>query len=98
MKALYAVGDKVSVRAAFPPGHVRTPFFVRGKSGRVTEVLGPYRNPEELAYGRSGEPALPLYRVVFETSDLWDDYQGAPRDTTVVDIYEHWLDAAGEQG
>ena len=98
MNARYAVGDQVSVRAAFPPGHVRTPFFVRGKTGRVTEVLGPYRNPEELAYGRSGEPALPLYRVIFETSDLWDDYQGVSRDTTVVDIYEHWLETAGEQG
>ena len=94
MSARFAVGETVKVRTAFPPGHVRTPFFVRGKTGRVTEVLGPYRNPEELAYGRSGEPALPLYRVIFETAALWDDYQGPPRDTTVVDIYENWLEAA----
>jgi len=92
----FAIGAAVKVRAAFPPGHVRTPFFVRGKTGRVIEVLGPYRNPEELAYGRSGDPALPLYRVTFETADLWDDYQGAARDSTVLDIYENWLDAAGE--
>ena len=96
MSARFAVGETVRVRAAFPPGHQRTPFFVRGKSGRVTQVLGPYRNPEELAYGRSGEPALPLYRVIFETAELWDGYQGAPQDTTVVDIYENWLEAAGE--
>ncbi len=92
MSARFAVGDSVTVRAAFPPGHVRTPFFVRGKTGRVTRVLGPYRNPEELAYGRSGEPALPLYRVLFRTAELWDDYAGAPGDTTVVDIYENWLE------
>jgi nitrile hydratase len=92
MSARFSTGDGVRVRVAFPPGHVRTPFFVRGKTGRVTEVLGPYRNPEELAYGRSGEPALPLYRVVFETADLWDGYQGAEKDTTVVDIYENWLE------
>jgi Nitrile hydratase beta subunit, C-terminal len=92
MSPRFSVGDTVHVRAAFPPGHLRTPFFVRGKAGRVTEVLGPYRNPEELAYGRSGEPALPLYRVIFETADLWDDYQGAAKDTTVVDIYENWLE------
>src|SRR3546814_18083490 len=86
------------VRAAFPPGHVRTPFFVRGKAGQVTQVLGRYRNPEELAYGRSGEPLLPLYRVIFDTAALWDGYDGAPRDSTVIDIYENWLDADGEIG
>ena len=96
MSTRFSIGETVKVRAAFPPGHVRTPFFVRGKTGRVTEILGPYRNPEELAYGRSGEPALPLYRVIFETADLWDDYQGAARDTTVVDVYENWLESAGE--
>lgn len=94
MSAHFAVGDSVTVRAAFPPGHVRTPFFVRGKTGRVTQVLGPYRNPEELAYGRNGEPALPLYRVLFQTAELWDDYAGAAGDTTVVDIYENWLEGA----
>ncbi len=92
MSARFSVGDQVRVRVAFPPGHVRTPFFVRGKTGRVSEILGPYRNPEELAYGRSGEPALPLYRVVFETAELWDRYDGAPQDSTVVDIYENWLE------
>ena len=92
MSPRLGVGAAVQVRAAFPPGHVRTPFFVRGKSGRVTEILGPYGNPEELAYGRSGEPAPPLYRVIFETASLWDDYQGAAKDTTLVDIYENWLD------
>ena len=97
MSARFAVGATVRVRAAFPPGHVRTPFFVRGKTGRVSEVLGPYRNPEELAYGRSGEPALALYRVVFETAELWDDYQGTAKDTTVVDVYENWLEPEEEK-
>ncbi|MGD1878167.1 MAG: SH3-like domain-containing protein [Kiloniellaceae bacterium] len=97
MSARFAVGDTVTVRAAFPPGHVRTPFFVRGKQGRVTEILGPYRNPEELAYGRSGAPALPLYRVLFATAELWDAYDGPSRDTTVVDIYENWLEPAEER-
>lgn len=97
MSARFSVGAKVSVRSAFPPGHVRTPYFVRGKNGVVTEILGPYRNPEELAYGRSGQPALPLYRVIFQTSDLWQDYAGDAKDSTVVDIFENWLDAEGEE-
>lgn len=98
MSARFAVGARVSVRAAFPPGHVRTPFFVRGKTGVVTAILGPYHNPEELAYGRSGEPALPLYRVSFHTADLWQNYDGGTKDSTVVDVYENWLDdASGEK-
>lgn len=92
MSARFTIGETVRVRVAFPPGHVRTPFFARGKTGRVTQVLGPYCNPEELAYGRSGEPALPLYRVIFDTASLWDDYGGQPQDSTVIDIYENWLE------
>ncbi|HIC81504.1 MAG TPA: nitrile hydratase subunit beta [Kiloniellaceae bacterium] len=91
MTARFEIGARVAVRAAYPPGHVRTPFFVRGKTGVVTEILGPYRNPEALAYGRSGDPALPLYRVLFRTAELWDGYEWSSGDTTVVDIYENWL-------
>lgn len=94
MTARFAIGARVSVRAAYPPGHVRTPFFVRGKTGVVTEIMGAYRNPEALAYGRDGKPALPLYRVLFQTAELWDDYAGGAADSTVVDIYENWLDPA----
>ena len=94
MTARFDIGARVAVRASYPPGHVRTPFFVRGKTGLVTEILGPYRNPEALAYGRSGDPALPLYRVLFRTAELWDGYDGASGDTTVVDIYENWLNPA----
>ena len=92
----FKAGDSVRVRAAHPPGHVRTPWFCRGKTGQITELAGSYENPEELAYGRSGEPALPLYRVRFLQRDLWPDYAGGPKDTTVIDLYQHWLEPAGE--
>ena len=42
-------GDRVAVRAAYPPGHVRRPFYVRGMSGVVERLCGVYGNPEELA-------------------------------------------------
>ena len=32
-------GDRVAVRAAYPLGHVRTPFYVRGKSGVVERLM-----------------------------------------------------------
>ena len=31
-----APGDRVRVREDFPPGHIRTPVYVRGKEGVVT--------------------------------------------------------------
>lgn len=94
MSARFAPGDKVLVRTAHPPGHVRTPYYVRGHAGVVESVAGTYANPEELAYGRDGRPARALYRVRFEQRDLWPDYAGSIMDTTVVDIYEHWLEPA----
>jgi nitrile hydratase len=94
MNAHFATGDRVRVRVAFPPGHVRTPFYIRGKTGVVERVLGPFRNPEELAYGRSGEPAQPLYRVRFVQRDVWPDYAGPAADTVDIEIYQHWLEPA----
>jgi len=94
MNASFATGDRVRVRQAYPPGHVRTPFYIRGKTGVVERVLGPFRNPEELAYGRSGEPAQPLYRVRFVQREVWSDYVGPAADTVDIEIYQHWLEPA----
>jgi nitrile hydratase len=94
MSERFSVGDRVRVRRAYPPGHVRAPYFTRGKVGEVQAIAGSYRNPEQLAYGITDAERLPLYRVIFRQSDLWSDYKGGPKDTTVVDFYENWLDPA----
>lgn len=94
--ARFRPGDRVRVRAAYPPGHVRTPHYVRGKHGVIERLCGAFPNPEELAYARSGQPAEPLYRVRFLQRDMWPDYAGAPRDVVEVEIYQHWLEAAGQ--
>ena len=88
----FSAGDRVRVRTAFPPGHVRTPFYCRGKSGVIERLCGAFPNPEELAYNRSGLPAQPLYRVRFASRDLWPDYAGAAADAVEIEIYQHWLD------
>ena len=93
----FAAGERVRVRAAYPPGHVRTPSYVRGRSGVVERLCGSYANPEELAYARSGLPAQPLYRVRFAQRELWPDYAGGPVDTVDVELYQHWLEPAGEE-
>ncbi len=87
-------GDRVRVRFADPPGHIRTPFYVRGKTGRIEHYHGDFRNPEELAYGKDGLPRRPLYLVGFDQADLWNDYPAATPDKLYVDIYEHWLEPA----
>ncbi len=87
-------GDKVLVRTGNPTGHCRTPAYLRGKTGIIHRKLGKFKNPEQLAYGKSGKPKLILYQVRFEQTAVWPKYGGAPRDTLLVDIFEHWLEAA----
>jgi len=87
-------GDGVRVKTSYPPGHRRTPWYIRGKRGVIERVCGAFPNPEELAYGFSGEPRRVLYRVRFSMRDVWPDYQGASGDLIEVEIYEHWLDPA----
>jgi nitrile hydratase subunit beta len=88
----FRTGDRVRVRAAEKPGHVRTPGYLKGKRGEVESVLGEFRSPEDLAYGLSGEPERPLYKVGFSQADLWDGYEGPASDRLYADVYEHWLE------
>lgn len=97
MKALsmanprYGVGDRVQVINVNPVGHVRTPWYVRGKIGTVERVCGRFANPEERAYARSGTPDEWLYRVRFLQQNLWHDYDSRVTDCVEVEIYQHWL-------
>jgi hypothetical protein len=90
-------GERVRVLSEDKPGHVRTPGYLRGKTGRVEAVLGEFRNPESLAYGDSGLPERPLYEVSFRQVDLWEGYSGPADDELYVDIYEHWLEPSREE-
>jgi nitrile hydratase len=94
MNAAFTTGDHVRVRRAYPPGHLRTPFYIRGKAGVIERSLGAFPNPEERAHGRSGEPRQPLYRVRFLQAEVWPDYPGPVGDTVDVEIYQHWLEPA----
>ena len=90
----FRAGDRVRVRKADPPGHVRTPYYCRGHVGVIERVCGSFPNPEELAFGRSGLPAPPLYRVRVSSRELWADYAGQPDDVVEIEIFQHWLEAA----
>lgn len=90
----FRVGDRVRVKAVYPPGHRRTPFYIRGKCGVIERICGAFPNPEELAYGFDGEPRKVLYRVRFAQKHIWPHYQGPDHDVLELEIYEHWLDPA----
>ena len=93
----FGPGERVRVRPEERPGHVRTPGYVRGRTGRVESVLGEFRNPETLAYGETGLPERPLYKVSFRQVDLWEEYPGPADDELRMDIYEQWLEPVREE-
>ena len=94
----FKVGDRVRVARAFPPGHVRAPVFIRGKVGHIIRHFGAFPNPERLAYGMSGLPALDLFQVKFTMDDVWSgDGDYAAGDSVTADVYENWLEPYEEQ-
>ena len=90
----FQTSERVRVRQWEPPGHIRTPSFIRGHTGIVQQIAGQFRNPEELAYGRKDAPLLTLYRVTFAHDDLWPESPPGEQHAVIVDIYENWLEPA----
>ena len=90
----FQTGDRVAVRDDYPIGHIRTPVYIRGKTGVVTRCLGAFKNPERLAIGKDGLPKKILYEVQFRQTDIWPDYAGPANDSLLIDLYEHWLEKA----
>jgi nitrile hydratase len=89
---LYRPGDRIRVRKAYPLGHIRTPYYIRGHSGVVERICGAFPNPEELAQQRDGLPAQPLYRVRFRQKDVWPVYRGSAKDVIEIEIFQHWIE------
>jgi hypothetical protein len=98
--ARHAPGDKVRVRSSYPPtppAHIRTPHYIRGAVGVIERSCGAFGNPEELAFGRRYGAKPMLYRVRFRMGDVWPDYDGPSGDHLEIEIYEFWLEPAGEE-
>ncbi len=92
---IHAPGAMVRVKDDWPetrgPCHIRTPHYLRGRTGRVVRALGAFPNPEDLAFARPA-PRRALYHVLFPQPALWPD--GRPGDEVMVEIFEHWLEPA----
>jgi len=79
------------VRADMPPGHVRTPCYLRGKVGWVERSLGAFPNPEQRAYGHAAEKQT-LMRIRFPMAAVWGTATRSPTDTIDAEMYQHWLE------
>jgi nitrile hydratase len=85
----FAVGDHVRARIMHPPGHTRLPRYVRGKSGVVRSVNGPFVLPDLNAH-HLGQRWEPVYAVQFRAADLW----GTGDHLVCVDLWESYLEHA----
>ena len=81
--------------ASRPAGAISAPRSTSAaRPARSSGSAAPHRNPEQLAFGKYDADRIPLYRVRFDQTHVWDDYAGNPDDTIEVEIYEHWLEPA----
>lgn len=91
----YAPGDTVLVKDDWPerrgPCHIRTPHYLRGRTGTIQRVLGAFANPEDLAFARPA-PKRVLYHVLFAQPPIFNE--GEAGDEVLVEIFEHWLEPA----
>ena len=93
----FGIGDSVVIRAVVVDHHHRTPWFIKGRSGIVRAISGPFFNPESRAHGGDGLPKRLLYQVEFRQSEVWGhSYLEDGRDLILVDVYEQWLQSEDE--
>lgn len=85
------MAERVRVSTRMPPGHVRTPAYLRGRTGVIERALGSFPDPERLAYGLPA-PARALYRVRFTMAEVWGPGAENGTDTLDAEIYGHWLE------
>ena len=84
-------GTTIRIKDTSPPGHIRTPKYIRGKIGVIERCVGVFENPEQLAYSLNAN-SYSLYRVRFKMTELWTDYEKNSNDTLDAEVFEHWIE------
>ena len=82
---------KVRVKSHWPPGHIRTPGYLRGKIGQIERRIGLFNNTEEAAYRQTGAKRE-LVRVRFRMDEIWGARAERGEDVIESEIYAHWLE------
>lgn len=88
----YQIGQTVRLATFTPPGHIRTPWYLRGQTGVIERDLGETGDPEALAYGHKPTPRRHLYRVRFKMGAIWGDAAENPEDRLDAEIFDNWLE------
>jgi len=87
------MAERVRVKSWMPAGHIRTPAYLRGKTGVIERRLPAFKNPELLAFHLPA-PEVPLLRVRFTMAEVWGPEAERPEDVIEAEIFAHWLDPA----
>jgi hypothetical protein len=84
--------DRVKVKLENPDSpNKRTPSYVRGKVGIVTTCYGEVVEPD---FDRDHRVSWgPLYTVVFDFSDLYDNEKEKTATKIFMDLHESWLES-----
>jgi nitrile hydratase len=90
------VSDRVRVVNLAKAGHVRTPDYIVGCTGKIVQFCGMFLNPEDLSVGITQGPVVALYRIKFAMSAVWKEPPRHPDDALCIEIYDHWLIKAEE--
>lgn len=85
------IGDRVTVKEEFVPGHVRMPAYIRGKTGTVVGLSPQYHFPDAAAHGLSSAKQR-TFDVCFQSADLWPD--GADDAEVHVGVFHAYLEKA----
>ncbi len=89
-KARFQVGDHVIARNLNPPGHTRSPRYVRSHRGVIRYDWGTFVFPNAHAHGLSAKPQH-CYSVEFKVRELWGKDFPA-RELINVDLWEAYLE------
>jgi nitrile hydratase len=89
-KPRFQIGDRVKARNFNPPGHTRTPRYVRGHHGVIRHDWGTFVLPDAHAHGLTAKPQH-CYSVEFKARELWGKDFPA-REVINVDLWEGYLE------
>lgn len=89
-KPRFRVGDRVIARNFNPPGHTRSPRYVRGHHGVIRHDWGTFIFPDAHAHGLTDKPQH-CYAVEFKARELWGKDFPA-RELINVDLWEGYLE------
>lgn len=87
----FTIGQRVTVRNEFVPGHHRMPGYIRGKTGVVVGKSPDFPFPDAAAHDLE-EQWEPTYDVRFDTTELWPD--AAEKASVTVAVFRSYLQKA----